>query len=223
VKTCAFVSRAVVAESVLQGRLWTPVPLADWSAADPLKNLEYWQLGGITGGIFVERRDATGALLGTYPLDVSADDFAPVSLDYDARFNRLFAMFTPNTGLPDAVRIAFTLPSGAPGASPLSVLSTPIPHPCAFTPKFSGVDSAGNSIYAQFNGQDPFRVCDLTPTGELSDLPSSWALHSVDIDTGSEDWALLAPGIGLYSLWTHGDNEFSIFDYPFTAQSQVRK
>ena len=222
VKTCAFVARAAFTEqSVLQGRFWTPVPLPGWSAADPLKNLEYWLLGDTEGQILVERHDASGAYLGTYPLDVPLNAFSPISLDYDARFNRLFGVLAPNSGIPDAVRIAFTLPSGAPGVEPLPVLSTPIPHPCAFTPEFSGVDSAGNSLYAQSNGQGPLRVCDLTPTGELSDLPANWPLHSVEIDTGSENWALLAPGSGLYSLWVHGDNEFSVLSYPLSADPRV--
>jgi hypothetical protein len=212
---------AFTGPNVLQGRLWAPVPLAGWSPTDPLNNLEYWQLGSNDTQIFVERRSATGAVLGTYPLDLPANTFSLVSLDYDVRYNRLFGELSPNLGFPDAVRIAFTLPSGAPGAAPVPVLSTPIPHPCADAPKFSGVDSAGNSIYAQYNGQGPFRVCDLSPTGELTDLPSNWALHSVEIDTGSEDWALLAPGTGLYALWLSGDNLFSIFSYPLSTAPQV--
>ena|GEM_PF-2970056 len=221
VKTCAFVARtAFTGSNVLQGRLWAPVSLTGWSATDPLKNLEYWQLGSNDTQLFVERRSAAGALLDTYPLDVLANAFSPVSLDYDQRYNRLFGVLAPHTGFPDAVRIAFTLPSGAPGVTPLPVLSTPIPHPCADAPKFSGVDSAGNSIYAQYNGQGPLRVCDLSPTGELTDLPSNWGLHSVAIDTGSEDWALLAPGAGLYALWSAG-NGFSIVSYPLTTGAQV--
>jgi hypothetical protein len=221
VKTCAFVARAAFSGSnVLQGRLWAPVPVTGWSPTDPLKNLEYWQLGSNDTQIFVERRSATGALLGTYPLDLPANTFSLVSLDYDVRYNRLFGELSPNTGFPDAVRIAFTLPTGAPGATPIPVLSTPIPHPCADAPKYSGVDSAGNSIYAQFNGQGPIRVCDLSPTGELTDLPANWSLHSVEIDTGSEDWALLAPGGGLYALWSTG-NGFSIVSYPLATGDQV--
>jgi len=62
VKTCAFVSRAEFSvQHVLQARLWTPVPLPGWSAADPLKNLEYWLLGDAEGQIIVERHDESVA------------------------------------------------------------------------------------------------------------------------------------------------------------------
>jgi hypothetical protein len=220
VKTCAFVSRTtLVGSNDLNGRLWAPVPLSGWSPADPLKNLEYWQLGSTTGQVFLEHRSTTGALLATYPLDVP-DTFAPLSLDYDARFNRLFAVLDSNDGFQDAIRIALALPNGAPGTTPLSVLSTPIPQPCAYSPKFSGVDSAGNSVYAQYNGQGPLRVCDLTPTGELLDLPANWALHSLNTDEGTVDYALLSPGTGLYALWS-SSTAFSIFHHPLSTGGQL--
>ncbi len=202
VTTCAFVASATLPFSTLGSGHWAPVPLAGWSAADPLKNLEYWQLDPGDGQSVIHRFSASGANLNTYAFEgLVGATLTPDRLDYDPAHQRMFASVDPGGDSPYYDRISFALPAvDAPNSTVIPVLRTQIPHPCAYRPQFSGVDAAGDSVYAQYDqygANASYRVCSLTVTGELADLPATWQAG------GYPSWALLVPGVALYSLSTY--------------------
>ncbi len=204
VKTCAFIAKVTLPYQTL-GTLgtghWAPVPLAGWSAADPLTNIEYWEAQQGDGSAGISRYSASGVLLNSYGI---AADVIPDRLDYDPLNNRMFMSAQRNIqgeAYTDFDRFSFTLPaSGAPNSTVIPFLRTPIPHPCANQPRFSGTDAAGNAVYAQYtqNVADEYRVCSLTPTGEMADLPATW-----QEDSGYTFYGLLVPGVAMYSLSTY--------------------
>ena len=203
VKTCQLVAKVTLPFQTLETNgeaHWAPVPLAGWSAAEPLKNIEYWQMEQGDGQTGLRRFSASGAPLGSYLLDV---DVSPNRLDYDPLHNRMFASVGRTTGdfTSDFDRLSFTLPvSDAPNNSAIPFLRSPMPHPCANQPRFSGTDAAGDSVYAQYDYSSGYRLCSLTPTGELADLPATWEESS-----GGTSFGLLVPGVAMYSLNTYPD------------------
>jgi hypothetical protein len=130
VKTCAFVARADLGTSALEGA-WTPVPLSGWTAAAPLKKLEYWLLGnnGESGDLALYRLNAAGVVVNSYTFasipDPNQWDFDGFQLDYDAVNDRLLGLISPKIGSGAYVRVALDRPaSNAPDDSVLDVLST---------------------------------------------------------------------------------------------------
>ncbi|HEX3854011.1 MAG TPA: hypothetical protein VHW01_23770, partial [Polyangiaceae bacterium] len=213
VKTCAFVAGGTIQPNML-GDTWTPVPLAGWTAADPLKNLEYWALINAGGTVGVQRFDATGQLLNTFAVQGASQVYYYYNgLTYDPVHDAFYGGLLPAG--PDELRIAFKRPAaGATDDTVIQALVTPIPQPCANTPPFIGVDAAGNSIFSQRDTGQKLRGCALTPTGELADLPFDWSAQ----DGTSPTWGVLVPEDALYMLDVGVENSgvFSIDRYPLT-------
>ena len=201
VKTCELVTKVTMPLGTLttDGTVyWTAVPLAGWSAADPLKNVEYWVAAEGDGDTSIRRLDAAGVELNSYWLTV---DVLPNRLDYDPVHNVMFMSAGRVSGLTtDSDRIAFALPAPGTPNGALPFLLTPIPHPCANQATFSGTDALGNSVYFQYDTYNEYRICTLTPTGELADLPGTWTDHS-----GGASYGLFVPGVAMYSLRTYPD------------------
>jgi hypothetical protein len=200
VKTCAFVARASLPLDTLPGRHWTPVALAGWSAADPLKKIEYWRYGSNDQQeVVVHRLNASGALLNTYVLGNVPNDattgYDVSSLDYNPNNGHFVGTIQPKTGYQDNERIDFARPApGTPDGTISAVLRTPLPHPCAFDPLFSGTDKQGNSYFAQYSNST-YRVCPLSATGEMADIP-----FSVGFGSSYANWGMIVPGDSIYGL-----------------------
>ena len=215
VKTCAFVSGGTIAPNVLNGKSWTPVPLAGWSAADPLKNVEYWQLVNATASAGVERFDASGQLLNSYVFQGTDEAYFYFDgLTYDPKNDAFYgALLSTTAG--DQLRVAFKRPAAnAPDDTLVQALVTPIPQPCAYNPPFIGVDASGNSVFGQRDTAQKLRGCVLSPTGELADLPFSWSAQDGTFPTSG----VLVPNDALYMLDrnTEDNTIFSIGRYPLT-------
>jgi hypothetical protein len=214
VKTCAFVAGGTIKPNVLDDA-WTPVQLPGWTAADPLKNLEYWELVNVSGTVGVERLDATGQLLNTFVMQGAPEQyFYHNGLTYDPVHDAFYGGLLPVSGS-DESRIAFKRPAaGATDDTLIQALVTPIPQPCANTPPFIGVDAAGNSIFGQRDTAQKLRGCALSPSGELANLPFDWSAQDGTFPT----WGVLVPEEALYMLdiGAQDNTIFSIGRYPLT-------
>ena len=204
-RTCMFLARTELEYNALQGRAWTPVPLSGWSASDPLQKLEYWRF--ISGSeLSVDRFDAAGTHLNSYAftgIPNLAGGFGGFSLDYDAIHDRLVGVLNPNLNSQDYVRILFARPpSGTPDGTQIPVLASALPHPCAYSPAFSGVDSDGTTFFAQYDATNDstapqYRVCPLSLTGEFAAPPFSVSIAN---SFGSTNWGLIVPNDAIYTL-----------------------
>lgn len=205
VKTCAFVAGADLSQDALHDHGWVPVPLAGWSASDPLKKLEYWQFGsqGEEQDLRLRRLDATGQVVNSYAFDTIPDPdqtgYLGYSIELDAANDRLVGVLSPKFGNRAYRRIVFARPGAdVPDDTLLKVDSVPLPHPCAFAPTFGAVGDDGTSYFAQWDSYtySTFRVCPLSDSGEFVDLP-----FSVSISSSRPNWGMLVPNDSAYGLY----------------------
>ncbi|HEY4158263.1 MAG TPA: hypothetical protein VGM29_09205, partial [Polyangiaceae bacterium] len=195
-KTCAFLQRILLPPNAL-GAYWTIVPLAGWTAAQPLSNVEFWTS---PGGPELSRYDQSGALLDTYPLS-NVTGGSIVSLEYVPAVQSFLAEYDGEFGEPDYQLYRVPLPAAAtPDMQEIPFTQAPINHPCA-SGQILGTDSNGLSYILQpDNGSavGALRVCPLTPTGEFAGLPFTWTPNVA----GDLTISGLMPGNLLYALHT---------------------
>jgi hypothetical protein len=205
-KTCTFVARAALGNAALTAG-WVAVPLPGWNPTAPLEKLEYWVSDSVgeEGALVLHRLDAAGQLLNSYGFsnlaDAQGSGFSGATLEYDASHDRLIGVLAPRSNPADYQRIVFPRPASAAATDTLlEVYNSPLPHPCANAPEFSGVDADGNSYFAQWDRTTyaTYRVCPLTPTGEFSDLPFSVSVSTIHTFDG-----MIVPGDAIYGLIQH--------------------
>jgi hypothetical protein len=205
-KTCAFIAKTTIPTGIIANTTWAPVPLAGWSESAPLANLEYWNLG--PDGSYVDRLDATGTVLKSFPLIGVPVGIAAISLMYEPMRDHFYGVLTSEDSSLDYTRIYFPRPAATlANGTGLNALVTPLYHPCSYGPALSGTDQRGNSVFTQIQrGSTEERVCSFTPGGEFDTLPSNWTLQTETADVG-----VLVPGTAFYAIFP--DNGFNVERY----------
>lgn len=173
------------------------VPLAGWSKATPLDNVEYLRItpDDQASQMAISRFDADGAFVKLFPLTGTVYYDTPSALIHDPVNDRLFVLLRGNSGPADRLAVV-----PRPGATDTTLESTfrSLSTPCANQPDINGVDPAGNLYLAksQLSGTD-YKVCTIQPNGELLPLPYGWSV------TGTNDLhGFIVPGASHFVVRT---------------------
>jgi hypothetical protein len=181
--TCEFLKQVDLPSNLAYPGETVIIPLAGWSKAKPFENVEYMGMGIEGPNLALQRYDAAGAFVQSFPLygtsyydngealvyEPSNDQLYVLMYQYYESFNRTFRV-VPR---PDA-----------------SVTSIDVPvyyrtHPCGYEHGIVGTDAAGNlKLGAAPYDDNTYRACTFTPTGELLPAPYSWTTEEGDSEEG---------------------------------------
>jgi hypothetical protein len=202
VGTCAELGRQDMVESFLNAAGIVAVPLAGWSKGKPLEKLEYWRVtddDAATSRV-LRRFDATGQLVKELPIpNMPVGPYVYAAI-HDPVHARLF-VFSDGNDYNDRVDVLTVPGESAEQVEIETSYATTLP--CATGERITGLDAAGNYYMAQQQLDDvSFRVCSVTPFGELRPVPYLWTSEqggSNGFVTAGGDYYLLnlgeTPGI----------------------------
>ena len=195
--TCAFIAQQDLPAGFQYGD-WAVVPLAGWSAAAPLTNVEYLRpiYNDQTFSYDVQRFDAAGAFLTIATTNL---DYLPVRLLYEPVNDLVYALIQLNFSSVALLQLA-VMPRPTALTAELSADIHTLSLPCSYNPQIAGTDGDGNLWLAQRQGAGPdYRVCGYTPSGALLPLPYDWTPQIPD-----EHLGFLLGRSGHYAFTTNG-------------------
>jgi hypothetical protein len=162
------------------------VPLAGWTSKQPFDKVEYFRAVQQGYGKDLQRYDAAGTLLTTFPISNTDYTDGTSALVYDPVGDRLYLLMNNNHyGFPRRWFAVIARPAIDAEVTNLEPTFGYLSSPCADDVAITGTDANGNLyVGRRQTAATDYLLCGFTPYGELLPAPYSWSSNAATDDRG---------------------------------------